>query len=850
MSPTSAADACPRLWRPLSRFALLLLAFAACCAAATAPARAGTTLPSGFTETLVAGGLDNPTAMAFAPDGRLFVCQQGGKVRVVKNGALLATPFVSLTVSVLGERGLVGIAFDPDFAANGYVYLYYAVKTASPFNRVSRFTANGDVAVAGSEKVLLNLPPLTAGVHNGGAMHFGADGKLYVATGDNNTPSNAQALSSPMGKLLRINADGSIPADNPFYNTSGAHKAVWARGLRNPYTLAVHRVSGRLFVNDVGQDAWEEIDEGAAGANYGWPTTEGPTTDARFKSPLFAYGHGNGGATTGCAITGGVFYDPAAPAFPAEYVDKYFFTDFCSGWIRVLDPATGAATGFATGTVSPIDLRVGPDGALYYISRDGGYGVSGTANSAVFKIAYGGGSQAPVLVQHPADATVGVGQAATFAVSASGSSPLSYQWQRDGVNIAGANASSYTTPPTALADSGQRFRCVVSNAAGSVTSNSALLTVSNNQAPAAAVTGPAEGATYAAGDVVAYAGTGTDPEDGDLPAGAFTWRVDLHHDTHSHPFLAAFSGVKNGTFTIPRTGETSANVWYRIHLTVKDSGGLTHTTFRDVRPRTSTITLATSPAGLQVTLDGQPKPGPHSVVGVVGMEREIGVVSPQTLNGVAYEFASWSDGGTATHTIRTPAAGATYTATFRVRGTQPGDGEVIVDNGQAMRTGAWSVSAFLSGRYGSDYLHDGNTGKGAKSVRFTPRLPSAGTYEVYVRYPNNPNGAANVPVRVRHAGGVAPVTIPSQKTGGGAWVRLGTWSFHHGTRGFVMVLNAGTTGYVIADAVKFVRRGRPSQIRPILAPWGGGPGARATRTAPPPTRPSRRAASRRAAPAP
>ena len=636
---SSAPHGCPRPRRLLRLlFCLALLSAWAAFGPASPAARAATTLPSGFTETLVAGGLDNPTAMAFAPDGRLFVCQQGGKVRVVKNGALLAAPFLSLSVSVIGERGLVGIAFDPDFAANGYVYLYYAVPAASPHNRVSRFTADGDVAVAGSEKVLLNLPPLTANVHNGGAMHVGPDGKLYVATGDNNTPSNAQSLSSPMGKMLRINRDGTIPDDNPFINTTGAHKAIWARGLRNPYTIAFHRGSGRLFINDVGQDAWEEIDEGAAGANYGWPTTEGPTTDARFKSPFFAYGHGTGG-TTGCAITGGAFYDPAAPQFPAQYVDKYFYADFCSGWIRTLDPATGAASGFATGTVSPIDLRVGPDGALYYISRNGGYGVSGSATSAVYKVAYGGGSQAPAIVQHPADATVGVGQTATFAVSASGSSPLSYQWQKDGVNIAGATASSYTTPATTLSDSGKRFRCVVTNGQGGATSNSALLTVSNNQAPTAAITSPSQGATYAAGDTVSYAGTGSDPEDGALPAGAFTWRVDFHHDAHSHPFLAAFSGVTGGTFTIPRAGETSDNVWYRIHLTVKDAGGLTHTTFRDVLPRKSTLTLATSPAGLQVTLDGQPKVAPFSVAGVVGMERQLGVVSPQTVGGVTYEFA-------------------------------------------------------------------------------------------------------------------------------------------------------------------------------------------------------------------
>ena len=213
------------------------------------------TLPPGFTETQVASGLANPTAMAFAPDGRLFVALQGGALRVIKNGALLATPFISLSVNASGERGLLGVAFDPDFANNNFIYLYYTTSASPIHNRVSRFTANGDVALSGSELAILYLENLSATNHNGGALHFGPDGKLYVAVGENAVGSNAQALTNRLGKMLRINTDGTIPTDNPFYNTaSGENRAIWTTGLRNPFTFAFQNGTGRLFSNDVGQN--------------------------------------------------------------------------------------------------------------------------------------------------------------------------------------------------------------------------------------------------------------------------------------------------------------------------------------------------------------------------------------------------------------------------------------------------------------------------------------------------------------------------------------------------------------------------------------------------------------------
>src|SRR5713226_7712319 len=426
------------------------------------------TLPTGFVETQIASGLSSPTAMEFAPDGRLFVCLQGGNLRVVKNGALLPTPFVTLTVDSSGERGLLGVAFDPSFATNNFVYVYYTVPGSPAHNRVSRFTANGDVAVAGSEVVLLNLDNLSSATnHNGGAIHFGPDGKLYVAVGENANSANSQTLVNLLGKVLRINSDGTIPADNPFFNTAGARKEIWALGLRNPFTFAFQPATGRLFINDVGQSTWEEINDGIAGSNYGWSICEGACSppNANFRDPLFQYGHGSS-STTGCAIFGCNFYNPSVVQFPASYVGKYFFADLCTGWIRLFDSSNNTAADFATGISNPVDLKVATDGSLYYLS---------IGSAAVLKVQFSGA--APSITTQPSNQTVMQGQPTTFTVAASGSTPLSYQWQRNQVNISGANASSYMIAATAFADNGARFRCVVSNAFGNATSNEAMLTV-------------------------------------------------------------------------------------------------------------------------------------------------------------------------------------------------------------------------------------------------------------------------------------------------------------------------------------------------------------------------------------
>lgn len=398
---------------------------------AAAPSDAAT-LPPGFAETKVADGL-NPTTMSFAPDGRLFLCEKQGLLRVIEGGKLLPKPVLDITAKVdaWNERGLLSVCFDPDFARNGWIYVYYTHNRdpddkgrTSSNNRVSRFTVKGNEADARSELVLLELTNLSRiGWHNGGGLAFGKDGKLYVSTGENSKDSNAQDGTNLLGKLLRINKDGSIPTDNPRYKEfKGDNRAIVALGLRNPFSIAVQRTTGLLYLSDVGAN-YEQIeayDSSAAptAANYGWPGIDGPPRNQNqpegYRAPAYAYDHGRG---EGLALCSGDFYNPAKPgadAFPREYTGRFFFSDY-KGWIKAIDPAKpDTRHDFATGIDRPIDVEIAPDGALWYIARAGIPGGSDEANSAstngsLWRVRWTGGGQPAKLavIQQPVSAHVG-----------------------------------------------------------------------------------------------------------------------------------------------------------------------------------------------------------------------------------------------------------------------------------------------------------------------------------------------------------------------------------------------------------------------------------------------------------
>jgi glucose/arabinose dehydrogenase len=604
-------------------------------------------------------------------------------LRVIKNSALLPTPFVTLNVAGGGsERGLTGIVLDPNFASNHYVYLYYTAPTPTIHSRLSRFTADGDVAAAGSERVILEFDTQTAGIHNGGALKFFPDGTLFITTGENTTPANAQNLSNLLGKVLRIDVRSddfpndshrnySIPSTNPFRNTAGARPEIWAYGLRNPWSMAVQRGTNRIFINDVGSNFFEEINEGHAGCNYGWPTDEGYTNEPEVCSPLFAYSH-----TTefpaGCAIIGGAFYNPPVQKFPGQYVGKYFFADYCNWWIDVFDPVTHTASAFATGLRNMSDMDVAPDGNLYYLGIDLTTGIS-----TVNRISYTG-NLAPRINSQPADQLAPVGYPSTFTVGVDGEPPLTYQWQRNGVAIQGATSASYTTATLALSDNGATFRCVITNLFGNTTSRAAVLTVTTKQPPVPTINLPAAEAYYVGGDTINVSGSAVDghdvvtgdPQDGVLGPGAFTWQVLFEHhpvnhpEHHTHPFVPPITGIASGNFVIPTSGEIDPDVWYRIFFTARDSYGLSTTIFRDVNPRHVKMKVTSSPAPFPVKLDGSPKSAPYPFWSVVNLTRNIGVDTPQVLNGLIYDFVSWSDGGARFHDVSAPATATGYVANF------------------------------------------------------------------------------------------------------------------------------------------------------------------------------------------
>lgn len=321
-------------------------------------------LPPGFEAADYVSIGQRLTAMAWSPDGRLFVSEKTGGVRIVKNGTLLAQPFLTVTTITDSEKGLKGIAFDPAFATNRFVYVYYTDATTA-LNKVSRFTAsatNPDVADPSSEVVLVS--GIGSGIyHSGGALHFGPDGKLYISTGDASYAPDAQNLHNLNGKILRINANGTVPADNPFIGQSGVRPEIWAYGFRNPFTFAFDSTTKRMFINDVGNSTWEELDEGKAGANYGWPTCEGVCSTPGMTNPIYTYNHNDG---PGKSITGAEFY--SGSTFPVDYRGDYFFGDYVGNYIKRYDMQTGQVVDFATDAPNPVDIRTGPDGALYYLA--------------------------------------------------------------------------------------------------------------------------------------------------------------------------------------------------------------------------------------------------------------------------------------------------------------------------------------------------------------------------------------------------------------------------------------------------------------------------------------------------
>ena len=679
--------------------ALLLLSLLALLAQPTRGA-----VPAGFQDSLVAS-VASPTAMAFTPDGRLLITAQTGRLWIYQNNALLSTPALDLGTVLCSnsERGLLGVAVDPAFATNRFIYVFYTfrksgvceVNTANaPVNRVSRFTlADTNTVNRSTELVLLDNIPSPAGNHNGGDVQFGRDGLLYISVGDGGCDylgnsgcaganDAARDLNVTLGKILRITTTGAIPAGNPFTGTDSARcnttgraapgqkcRETFAWGLRNPFRMAFdpNATGTRFFINDVGQNAWEEIDEGTAGADYGWNLREGhcvngSTTNcgappSGMTNPIFDYSRNDGCA----AVTGGAFVPRGV--WPAEFEGQYLFGDYvCGSIFRLTRNADGTytRTTFASGLggSSAVAMMFGPweaTGALYYTTYAGGGQVRRITSTT---------NRAPVatLTASPRSGPAPL----TVRFDASGSSDpdgqtFTFEWDfGDGILAAGGAVQTHTY------QNAGRFtaRVTVRDSAGG-SGNASVTIDTGNTPPVPTISTPTSTARFAVGETITLSGNATDAEEGSLPPSRLSWTVTQHHNTHTHPYLPPTAG-NTVTFQAPAPEDLAATTtsYLSIHLTATDSNGASSTVTRTLQPRLVNVTLDTMPSGLTLSVNGTAVTTPRTITSWDKYALSLNAATQRDAGGTPWLFSTWPDGGAAAHTVLTPASAVTITATF------------------------------------------------------------------------------------------------------------------------------------------------------------------------------------------
>jgi glucose/arabinose dehydrogenase len=673
------------------------------------------TLPPGFTDTLVAD-VPSPTAFAFASLGRMLIAEKSGKLWIYKDGALLQEPALTIPASQIctdSERGLLGVAADPTgLSPEVYIFYTYRRPDSTCVNRVSSLHWGGVFVQEDwlySGQVLIDNMPSPAGNHNAGDLQFGKDGHLYVSIGDGGCDyagdsgcagqnDAARDLHVLTGKVLRITTDGSIPQDNPFQGPDSERcnfegrttpgkkcQETFAWGLRNPFRIAMdpNAAGTRFFINDVGQNVWEEIDEGQAGADYGWNCREGKHANsssgpcnpapAGMIDPIFEYRHGQtipGTSVTNCnSITGGAFVPNGVwPGFDGQYL----FADYVCGGVFRLNQSGGvwSASDFITGLGGSSAVHMdfatfGTTQALYYTTFANG--------GQVRRIAYEpAGNHAPTADLEASPISGAVPMTVTF--DASGSSDpdagdtLTYIWKfGDGTELT-------TTSPIVqytYNQAGRYFVYLRVRDDGFAFAPTIMIDVQpGNTPPSLYITSPEAGETFAVGEQVTLEGNSYDQEDWGT---ALTWTVLLHHNDHTHPFLEHFENANYSTITFtapaPEDLEATENSYLEIILSGTDSGGLNTTVIRNLYPTQVPVTFETDPPGLDLTVQGAPVTDPETLTSWQGWGLQVFAPNQTDTNGDTWVFSSWSDGGNQGHTIVTPASAATYTATFQLSET-------------------------------------------------------------------------------------------------------------------------------------------------------------------------------------
>lgn len=673
------------------------------------------TLPAGFVDEVVIEGLELPTAVAFSPDGRMFIAEKAGVVRVAVDGVLLPDPFIDLRDEVNNgfEYGLLGLAVDPAFPAQPYVYLQYVydppgVNTddhAPRVQRVERVTASvDDLNVASiapdARKVLVGknsdinaltdpdagpgeyrltcwrndavIPdciPSDSYRHVGGSLAFGPDRSLYITVGDvDRLPDGPQTTGSFVGSVLRVDAaTGRGLVSNPFYNgdVDANISKVYTYGHRNPFRIAVHPVTGEALVGDVGAGSWEELDRLQPGGNYGWPCREGTRPNGDYADtalcrsvvslpPVHEWPHTSSG---GAAVAGDWY---RGGAFPEQYREAFFFGDYSQAFIKYLkaDGAGGYTVhDFAhdIGENGLVSLKNGPGGALYWLDLIGG---------TVHRIRYAASGDAGPFASAGASPTRGsVPFVTQFDASnsfASGSSIDRYEWDfGDGTSGSGvAPRHTYTEVGTYTA------RLTVHDRIGRSASTSVRIEAGNG--PQLTILTPTPDSVLPIGSQVPFNATAFDPEAGDISS-RIRWTGLLHHNVHVHPNLVNAVGP-TGSFVLQ---DHEDDTLVELCAEATSNSGFTAKKCVDVAPRTAPVTLRSEPSGLSLTYQGLSRRAPYSVDANVNAER---LITAPVRADRCYAFDRWSDGGARSHRISIAAA-RTVTAFFRYICTMVSDPE-------------------------------------------------------------------------------------------------------------------------------------------------------------------------------
>ncbi|WP_370080751.1 PQQ-dependent sugar dehydrogenase [Streptacidiphilus sp. MAP12-16] len=740
----------------------------------TAPVAVATpaVVPTGFSDTVVTS-VALPVGLDFTPDGRMLVTTKPGHLYAYRSGKLTqafdASGFVCAGQPGQDERGMLSVAVDPDFASNHFIYLYYsASEGGSCVNRVSRFTLDSSSQVAASSEKILIDGIQGDGFHNAGDLAFGKDGDLYVAVGDGHClegcdPGNkaAQDLKNLNGKILRITSSGAVPAGNPYSGTgtarcstgpisSGKCQEIYAYGFRNPFRIATdpNAAGTRIFVDDVGQNTTEEVDQLKAGANYGWPMCEGPCNTSGLTDPVFSYPDNTGGGRA--AITGGAFVPDNA--WNAAYNGRYLFSDYVKNNVYSITGSGGNFTTFSAGATA-VAMKFAPavpgagggQQALYYTNLTTGtvHRVSsgGTVPNAAFSTSPGGA----VSYCSTHASTAGAPPfTVTFDGSASGDPngrPLTYHW------TFGDAATQQTTTPTTTHTYTTKGaftpQLTVSNDSGGTSTAATGAVRTDDAPPAVTVTSPGTSSRFTVGATYTPTGTAVDSSGAALPSSALTWQVWLFHINHVHPVLDPVAGNGSTAFVAPPAEQFSAikgNSRLLVCLSATDANGVTQTVEQDFDPQLVQLTLGSSPSGLRIHIDeddvdvGGDVTTPATVTSWAGYQIHLTAPDQTDSSGTPQTFGSWSDGGARSHAVA-PTVDSGYTATFSAGAAQK---TYEAESPANTLVGGAAVATCAPCSGGKKVGHVGN-GKGVLTFD-NVAVATAGTYQLTIGYCDGSTG--------------------------------------------------------------------------------------------------------------